>query len=152
MKSAEFYTEIFNQKPIEESGTFAMFALSNGTMLGLWSKYTAEPRVEASAGAMDICFSTDNVDATYELLSKRKEKFTVMVNRENAKPNSKEYKFKTIKEMYSFLNPENVDKFLEDFCVGVKSMVLMLDVAKTISPENNESELIELEELTWIDD
>ena len=85
-------------------------------------------------------------------MGKRKEKFTVMVNRENAKPNSKEYKFKTIKEMYSFLTPENVDKFLEDFCVGVKSMVLMLDVAKTIIPENNESELIELEELTWIDD
>lgn len=72
MKSAEFYSKILEIKPIEISGTFAMFALSNGTMLGLWSKYTAEPRVEYQAGAMDICFPTDNVDATYESLNKKK--------------------------------------------------------------------------------
>lgn len=72
IKSAEFYSAIFDLKPIEESPTFAMFALSNGVMLGLWSKYTAEPRVESSAGAMDICFPTDNVDATYALVSAKK--------------------------------------------------------------------------------
>jgi catechol 2,3-dioxygenase-like lactoylglutathione lyase family enzyme len=71
-KSAEFYSEILELKPVEVSGTFAMFALTNGTMLGLWSKYTAEPRVDVPAGAMDICFPTDNVDSTYELLSKKK--------------------------------------------------------------------------------
>lgn len=58
-------------KPIEESPTFVMFALKNGVMLGLWSKYTAEPRVEASAGALEICFPADNVDTLYEAWCKK---------------------------------------------------------------------------------
>jgi predicted enzyme related to lactoylglutathione lyase len=65
-KSSLFYQEIFNLKPIEESPTFVMFALRNGVMLGLWSKYTAEPRVEAPAGALEICFPAENVDELYE--------------------------------------------------------------------------------------
>ena len=59
-------------KPIEESPTFVMFALKNGVMLGLWSKYTAEPYVEASPGALEICFPTDNVDALYEDWGKKR--------------------------------------------------------------------------------
>lgn len=70
-KSSLFYQEIFEIKPIEESPTFVMFALKNGVMLGLWSKYTAEPRVDASPGASEICFSTDDVDALYEALGKK---------------------------------------------------------------------------------
>lgn len=69
--SSLFYQEIFNLKPIEDSPTFVMFALKNGVMLGLWSKYTAEPRVEAVAGALEICFPTDNVDALYEEWGKK---------------------------------------------------------------------------------
>ncbi len=65
-KSSLFYQEILNLKPIEESPTFVMFALKNGIMLGLWSKYTAEPRVEVAAGALEICFPAENVDALYE--------------------------------------------------------------------------------------
>lgn len=71
LKSALFYRDIFGLKPIEESPTFALFSLANGTKLGLWSRYTAEPRVEAPAGAMDMCFPTDNVDALYESLGKK---------------------------------------------------------------------------------
>ena len=66
-KSSLFYQSILNLKPVEESPTFVMFALKNGVMLGLWSKYTAEPRVEAPAGALEICFPTENVDALYEV-------------------------------------------------------------------------------------
>lgn len=65
-KSGLFYQEILGLKPIEESPTFVMFALKNGVMLGLWSKYTAEPRVDAPAGALEICFPAENVDALYE--------------------------------------------------------------------------------------
>lgn len=65
-KSSLFYQELFKLKPIEESSTFVMFALNNGVMLGLWSKYTAEPRVDASGGALEIGFPTENVDALYE--------------------------------------------------------------------------------------
>ena len=65
-KSSLFYQEIFKIQPIETSPTFVMFALKNGVMLGLWSKYTAEPHVDAAAGAMEIGFPTEDVDALYE--------------------------------------------------------------------------------------
>lgn len=68
-KSSLFYEELFEMKPIEKSPTFVMFALKNGVMLGLWSKYTAEPRVEALPGALEVCFPTDDVDALYEVWS-----------------------------------------------------------------------------------
>lgn len=70
-KSAHFYEEILDLKPIEKSPTFALFALNNGVMLGLWSKYTAEPRVDAPAGASEICFPTENIDALYEAWGKK---------------------------------------------------------------------------------
>lgn len=70
-KSSLFYQQFFEMKPLEESPTFVMFALKNGVLLGLWSKYTAEPRVEAPAGALEICFPAENVDALYEELGKK---------------------------------------------------------------------------------
>lgn len=65
-KSALFYAELFDINPIEQSPTFAMFALDNGVMLGLWNKHTAEPRVGSKPGASEICFPSDDVDALYE--------------------------------------------------------------------------------------
>ncbi|MCH9632375.1 MAG: Phenazine antibiotic resistance protein EhpR [Chlamydiae bacterium] len=70
-KSSLFYQEIFDLKPIEEHPTFVMFALKNGVMLGLWSKYTAEPHVEVEAGGVEICFPTENVDDLYLELGKK---------------------------------------------------------------------------------
>lgn len=70
-KSGLFYQELFDMKPIEESPTFVMFALKNGVMLGLWSKYTAEPRVESPAGALEVCFPANDVDALYDAWSKK---------------------------------------------------------------------------------
>ncbi len=71
-ESSLWYKKVFEIEPIEESPTFVMFALKNSTMIGLWSKYTAEPRVEASPGAVEICFPVDDVDAMYEMLGKKK--------------------------------------------------------------------------------
>lgn len=70
-KSGLFYQDLFNLKPIEESSTFVMFALKNGVCLGLWSKYTAEPRVEAPAGCLEICFPTEDVERLYEAWGKK---------------------------------------------------------------------------------
>lgn len=70
-KSSLFYQDILGIKPIEESPTFAMFALKNGVMLGLWSRYTAEPRVDQAAGALEVCFPADDVDAVYEAWGKK---------------------------------------------------------------------------------
>lgn len=69
--SSLFYQELFGIKPIEESPTFVLFALANGVMLGLWSKYTAEPRVEVPPGALEICFPAKDVDALYEEWGKK---------------------------------------------------------------------------------
>lgn len=71
LRSSLFYQDLLEVKPIEESPTFVMFALGNGVMLGLWSKYTAEPRVGAEGGAMEIGFPTEDVDALYELWGKK---------------------------------------------------------------------------------
>jgi catechol 2,3-dioxygenase-like lactoylglutathione lyase family enzyme len=71
LKSAEFYKAILGLKSIEESPTFVLFPLTNGVLLGLWSRFTAEPRVEFPAGAMDICFPVENVDAIYDYLGKK---------------------------------------------------------------------------------
>jgi catechol 2,3-dioxygenase-like lactoylglutathione lyase family enzyme len=65
-KSVVFYSKILGLEPIEQSATFAMFALPNGLMLGLWSPTTAEPKVTAKAGACEICFSEENVDSLYD--------------------------------------------------------------------------------------
>ena len=65
-KSSLFYQEILNLKPVEESPTFVMFVLKNGVRLGLWSKLTAEPKVDMLPGASELCFFSKNVDSIYE--------------------------------------------------------------------------------------
>lgn len=68
LKSSLFYQRLFHLKPIEESPTFSLFALPNGIMLGLWSKFTARPPVHVEAGGAEICFSEDSeekVDALH---------------------------------------------------------------------------------------
>ncbi|MBZ6077656.1 VOC family protein [Microvirga puerhi] len=62
-KSAGFYTDLLGSEPIEASPTFAMFALSPGLMLGLWSRHTAEPKVTASPGASEVAFSFGDEEA-----------------------------------------------------------------------------------------
>lgn len=71
LKSAEFYSDLFNLKPREESPTFALFVLPNGIKLGLWSRYTAEPRVDAFPGAVEICFPAEIVDDVYDIIGKK---------------------------------------------------------------------------------
>lgn len=71
LKSAQFYSDIFGLKPIVEFPTYVMFVLENGVKFGLWSRYTAQPKVDAAPGAMEICFPTDDVDAMYTYLGKK---------------------------------------------------------------------------------
>lgn len=66
LKSALFYEDLLERKPMEESPTFVMFALDNGVMIGLWSKFTAEPEVASSAGASEICFPSEDIEGLYE--------------------------------------------------------------------------------------
>ncbi|MGE5196699.1 MAG: VOC family protein [Anaerolineae bacterium] len=65
LQSSAFYSRILGQKPLEESPTFVLFDLSNGVMLGLWSRKTAEPLVSTPGGGSEIAFSHEDVDQVY---------------------------------------------------------------------------------------
>ena len=64
-RSAEFYRDILGAEPVEQSPTFAMFALPSGTGLGLWSSATIAPSVGVAPGASELCFIEDDVDAVH---------------------------------------------------------------------------------------
>ncbi len=71
LKSSEFYQDLLELTPIEESPTFVMFALTNGIMMGLWNKFTAEPKANVDPGASEICFPCDDVDNLYNMWGKK---------------------------------------------------------------------------------
>lgn len=67
--SAEFYRQLLGADPVEQSPTFALFILSNGFKLGMWSKHTVEPAATAAGGGTEICFMCEQpqqVDALYQ--------------------------------------------------------------------------------------
>lgn len=66
--SALFYADILGAGPVEQSPTFAMFALPSGTMLGLWKRDGVEPPVGNMGGDGEIAFAVETretVTATY---------------------------------------------------------------------------------------
>lgn len=67
MASAAFYEDLLEHGPVESSPTFAMFALSSGARLGLWSRHTVEPAATGVGGG-ELAFaveSRDRVEALY---------------------------------------------------------------------------------------
>ena len=66
--SAGFYSDLLGRPVIDSSSTFAMLPLSDGVMLGLWSRKTVEPAANAQAGAGEVAFTVENaaaVEATF---------------------------------------------------------------------------------------
>ena len=61
--SAAFYADLLGKQPVESSPTFAMFALSSGVMLGLWSRQTVQPAVMSAAGAGELAIAVADRDA-----------------------------------------------------------------------------------------
>jgi predicted enzyme related to lactoylglutathione lyase len=61
--SAAFYARLLDRAPIESSPTFAMFALREGTMLGLWSKHTVAPAAQGAGGGAEIAFTVEDAQA-----------------------------------------------------------------------------------------
>lgn len=53
-ESARFYAGLLGHEPLEQSPTFAMFALPSGLRLGLWSRHTVEPSAFARGGAAEL--------------------------------------------------------------------------------------------------
>ena len=65
--SARFYADLLGKPPVEASATFAMFALDNGVMLGLWSRHTVEPAAVAAPGAGELAFAVADNEAVQRL-------------------------------------------------------------------------------------
>ena len=61
--SAGFYADLLGRPILENSPTFAMLPLSEGVMLGLWSRKAVEPAVVAPAGGSEVAFTVDNAAA-----------------------------------------------------------------------------------------
>ena len=61
-KSVAFYRELLGHAPVEEHPTFALFVLSSGVKLGLWSKADVNPPATAQAGGSELCFTVDSAD------------------------------------------------------------------------------------------
>ena len=73
-KSVDFYADILNVKPLEQSPTFAMFQMNEKIILGLWAKHTVEPKVTATPGATELGVHVEGraaVDATHADWAKR---------------------------------------------------------------------------------
>jgi len=65
--SARFYADLLGKAPVEASPTFAMFALENGVMLGLWSRRTVEPATAAAPGSGELAFTVGDNEAVQRL-------------------------------------------------------------------------------------
>ena len=66
--SASFYERLLGHPPVEASPGFAMFALKEGVMLGLWARRDVAPQAVAPAGSTEIAFTVADraeVDATH---------------------------------------------------------------------------------------
>ena len=61
--SADFYAGLLGQPAAETSPIFALFALSSGLMLGLWSRHTVQPAATTSGGGAEIGLTVDSAGA-----------------------------------------------------------------------------------------
>lgn len=72
--SAVFYRRLLGQAPVELSPTFALFVLSNGLKLAMWSKHSVEPAATATGGGGEIGFMCElpqQVDVLYQRWSEQ---------------------------------------------------------------------------------
>ena len=61
--SAAFYADLLGRAPVEASPSFAMFVLSSGLKLGLWSRGEVAPAVTAAPGGAELAITLGDADA-----------------------------------------------------------------------------------------
>jgi hypothetical protein len=61
--SAAFYADVLGRTPDEASPTFAMFALSSGIKLGLWSRDELAAAADGAAGSAELALTLPDADA-----------------------------------------------------------------------------------------
>jgi predicted enzyme related to lactoylglutathione lyase len=72
--SATFYSGLLGLPIVNQQPGFAMLALRDGVMLGLWGRDTVQPASSGQTGASEICFAVGDpatVEAMHEDWSKR---------------------------------------------------------------------------------
>lgn len=65
--SAEFYAELFQLKPVEQSPTFALFVLPSGLKFGLWIKTGVIPAVKSSGATSEVACPVSSKERVDEL-------------------------------------------------------------------------------------
>ena len=70
LRSAAFYEGVLGRKPLEASPGFAMFALAEGAMLGLWARNDVQPPASAGPGSSEVCLQVGDDAAVDELHGK----------------------------------------------------------------------------------
>lgn len=70
-KSTELYGRLLGLKPVESSPNFAMFALPNGLMFGLWAKPDVQPSANRPGG-IELAFAVDSEAAVHTMLDEWK--------------------------------------------------------------------------------
>jgi catechol 2,3-dioxygenase-like lactoylglutathione lyase family enzyme len=61
--SAAFYADLLGRPVVQTSPDFAVLPLSDGVMLGLWSRKTVEPAAVAQAGGGEVAFRVEDAMA-----------------------------------------------------------------------------------------
>lgn len=65
--SARFYAALLNRDAVEASPGFALFALDNGLMLGLWLHQTVVPKVDVGAGGSELAVAVGSAPEVDDL-------------------------------------------------------------------------------------
>ena len=65
--SAAFYVGLLGTPPVENSPTFAMFAMKSGLMLGLWKRDGVAPAAQAGTFGGELAFAVENDAAVSRL-------------------------------------------------------------------------------------
>jgi len=55
--SARFYERLLGRPPVDSSPAFAMFALADALMLGLWTRAAVAPPPEGTPGGSELCIA-----------------------------------------------------------------------------------------------
>ena len=65
--SAAFYADLLGRPVVDSAPTFAMLALADGIMLGLWSRRSVEPAAAGGPGGGEVAFPVAD-DASVDAL------------------------------------------------------------------------------------
>jgi predicted enzyme related to lactoylglutathione lyase len=60
LASAVFYEKLLQEKPVDASPGFAVFALAAPTMLGLWKRADVKPAATAGTGSNELSFQVES--------------------------------------------------------------------------------------------